>query len=456
MKEEANRFVTAFRNIPFRWSVYLSLDEACRVLPPVAYQIGKPRSIGYIERLQLVSLSYPSHFSRNWLKYIGGALGIFWSWKKIQSRHTQLGLFFESVGGAARSFWQQHIVSPLKMIYKEVFHSSYRTFMDPIAVQAEQDALNRMVVDFTRETYARLPEAERRQAELLAANGDLSPVMKIYEQQIRSPVVNMLAGDVIRALLIQVQKLKVDVEQEMVAVDSLVRSNELNLQVAAAVPGLLAVIVVISAGYRALQRWWRSVRSTEVDRFGSGGSIWTVAGGERFSARERARWLIRDVERFFMHALSLRRDEMVFDSNHEEFKLRHEKPRNPSHGRALASACTARSLVGLDVTGNARISKNEQFRTSSVRDDGLEQSREFLTETRVAQYENEGRILLTLDELEDMLANHLKELGSSSSAQHAARLREDLADLRSAELDLEQKLLTILRMRWTYPFLHNF
>jgi hypothetical protein len=453
MREEANRFVAAFQNIPFQWNVYLSLEELCRVLPPVAQQMRRRRSTGYLERLQLVSLSYPSHLSRNWLRYVGGTLAIMWSWKEIRSRRTQIALFFERVCDVARSFWWEHVISPLRMIYNEVFHSSYRTFMDPAAVQAERDALYRMVADFTREAYARLPEAERQQAERLAATGDLAPVMKIYEQQIRSPVVNMLAGDVIRALLIQVQKLKVDVEQEMVAVDSLVRSNELNLQVAAAVPGVLAIGVLMTSAYRALRRWWRSVRSTEVDRFGRGGSLWTVQDNERVSARERARWLIRDVERFLMRTLSLHRRGIPLDSAYEAFNSPHENRGIADHPRALEYAYPKRALIGRGHSDEVQDTSGSHYPASSIENDSSSFVADLIPEAKVAQYENEGRIFLTLDELEEMLANHARELGISSSAQHAARLQEDLADLRSAEFDVEQKLLTIFRMRWTYPFL---
>jgi nuclear-control-of-ATPase protein 2 len=44
-------------------------------------------------------------------------------------------------------------------------------------------------------------------------------VMDIIEKEIKAPVRNLLAGEVMRALLIQMQKLKADMEEEMLAVD---------------------------------------------------------------------------------------------------------------------------------------------------------------------------------------------------------------------------------------------
>lgn len=46
-------------------------------------------------------------------------------------------------------------------------------------------------------------------------------------------------GSLARALLIQVQKQKLAVEQSMVSIDALMKQNELNLELIAAVPGVL-------------------------------------------------------------------------------------------------------------------------------------------------------------------------------------------------------------------------
>jgi nuclear-control-of-ATPase protein 2 len=39
--------------------------------------------------------------------------------------------------------------------------------------------------------------------------GDLTPVLQVYEQDIKSPVKNALMGSLVRTLLIQIQKTKV-------------------------------------------------------------------------------------------------------------------------------------------------------------------------------------------------------------------------------------------------------
>ena len=57
--------------------------------------------------------------------------------------------------------------------------------------------------------------------------GDLTPVLKAYERDLRKPFMGTVRGDLVRALLIQIQKTKVDVEIAMGGIDALLKSQEL-------------------------------------------------------------------------------------------------------------------------------------------------------------------------------------------------------------------------------------
>ncbi|KAK4535594.1 hypothetical protein CDCA_CDCA05G1619 [Cyanidium caldarium] len=370
--------------------------------------------------LPRVHLAHPAHGQRHWVGYTVSTVAAALALRRLSAAPDRTARYLATLRAQAVAFWQGRIVAPLASVYREVFLSSYKTSMSPDSVHAEREALQRMVTDFTRETYRNASAEERRAAESQAARGDLAPVMQVYERQLRNPVVNMLAGDVIRALLIQVQKLKVDVEEEMVVVDALVRANELNLQVAAAVPGVLMVAVATMAAVRAGTRWWRSVRSTEVDRFGSGGAWWSMGMSARHTAAERARWLLRDVERVLTggveSAEAVSRDETVSEMQEE------------TGGAGVDEAAAAAN------GGDA-----------AVRSDAL-----LLPPPTIHRYENTGRVLLTLSELEELARTHAAQLHLRTAAQLDALLREDLADLRTASLSAAQKLRTIERIRWTY------
>ena len=369
--------------------------------------------------LPRIHLTHPAHGQRHWVGYTVSAVASALALRRLSAAPDRTARHLAMLRAQAVAFWQGRIVAPLASVYREVFLSSYKTSMSPDSVHAEREALQRMVTDFTRETYRNASTEERRAAESQAARGDLAPVMQVYERQLRNPVVNMLAGDVIRALLIQVQKLKVDVEEEMVVVDALVRANELNLQVAAAVPGVLMVAVAATAALRAGTRWWRSVRSTEVDRFGSGGAWWSMGMSARHTAAERARWLLRDVERVLTggveSAEAVSRDGTVSELQEE--------------------------AEGVGVDENA---------AAATRGDAVVRSDAPLPPPTIHRYESTGRVLLTLSELEELVRTHAAQLHLRTAAQLDALLREDLADLRTASLSTAQKLRTIERMRWTY------
>lgn len=63
-------------------------------------------------------------------------------------------------------------------------------------------ALGKDKLSYTPEQLEALSEQIRR--------GDLTPVLKIYEDDIRNPLRSALGGSLVRSLLIQIQKAKVN------------------------------------------------------------------------------------------------------------------------------------------------------------------------------------------------------------------------------------------------------
>lgn len=63
--------------------------------------------------------------------------------------------------------------------------------------------------------------------------------MRSYESELKSPLWNTFTGQLPRALLIQVQKLKVDTESAMLQLDQILRANELNVALIAAIPAII-------------------------------------------------------------------------------------------------------------------------------------------------------------------------------------------------------------------------
>jgi len=70
-------------------------------------------------------------------------------------------------------------------------------------------------------------EGDRASLERMVVEGDLTLVLRAYEKDMQKPLLGTIRGNLIRALLIQVQKTKVDVEVAMSGIDSILKSQEL-------------------------------------------------------------------------------------------------------------------------------------------------------------------------------------------------------------------------------------
>jgi nuclear-control-of-ATPase protein 2 len=116
-------------------------------------------------------------------------------------------------------------------------------------------SLERMVLDFARDNPPQgSGPLDASQLEIIRKGiqeGDLTPVLRVYEQEMQSPIYNGVMGSLSRALLIQVQKTKVDVEVAMGGIDTLLKSQELVFGFVGLTPGLLVTF--------GLFRWLSSI-----------------------------------------------------------------------------------------------------------------------------------------------------------------------------------------------------
>ena len=148
-------------------------------------------------------------------------------------------------------FWYNWVVGPIKKVIGTIRHDdeSEIAIMSKKSLQVDKASLERMVVDFaidnpdltngTTYTSAQLAEVRAKVSE-----GDLTPVLKAYEKDLRRPFLGTVRGDLIRALLIQIQKTKVDVEVAMGGIDNLLKSQELVFGFVGITPGVLVCIGV--------------------------------------------------------------------------------------------------------------------------------------------------------------------------------------------------------------------
>ncbi|KAK1066271.1 Nuclear control of ATPase protein 2 [Friedmanniomyces endolithicus] len=190
----------------------------------------------------------PSRLVRYWLPVTVGILSSSTILRILVNRQAEIVQWIEDLGSTVIDFWRNWVIEPTRKVIKTIRHdgSSEVSLMSKRSLQGDRDSLERMVVDFavsnpviTTGTTAPLTEPQIADIRLKVREGDLTPVLKAYEHDLATPILATLRGNLLRTLLIQVQKTKVDVEIAMGGIDALLKSQELVFGFVGLTPGIL-------------------------------------------------------------------------------------------------------------------------------------------------------------------------------------------------------------------------
>ncbi|KAJ2128186.1 Nuclear control of ATPase protein 2, partial [Coemansia sp. RSA 678] len=151
-----------------------------------------------------------------------------------------------------RNYISQYILAPLKHGYETIRYGKHTySVMSDESLASDFRSLEDMVIGFAKRFSDVNPDDVRYRVE----HGDLSDVMQVYSQEMQQPFRNAVFGDLVQAMLIQVQKVKVDVGQTMAALDKLLKSNELNFLLLSTVPATLSIYA--AAKWLSIRiSWW--------------------------------------------------------------------------------------------------------------------------------------------------------------------------------------------------------
>jgi nuclear-control-of-ATPase protein 2 len=163
------------------------------------------------------------------------------------NRKAVLLQWVQDFGSTVRDFWLNWVVEPTRKIIGTIRHDkdSEVAIMSKESLKGDRDSLERMVVDFAIDKpdaatgNSSLSEDQIAQIRAKVKEGDLTPVLRAYEKDLRRPFVGTVRGDLVRTLLIQVQKTKVDVEVAISGIDALLKSQELVFGFVGLTPGIL-------------------------------------------------------------------------------------------------------------------------------------------------------------------------------------------------------------------------
>ncbi|KAL8774570.1 MAG: hypothetical protein Q9209_000943 [Squamulea sp. 1 TL-2023] len=176
----------------------------------------------------------PSRMIRYWLPTTALLLSSSTLLRIAVNRKAQFVTWVRELGTTTIDFWYNWVVEPIRKLIGTIRHDkdSEIAIMSRKSLEGDRASLERMVVDFARDNSstasgAPLDEVEIENVRAKVREGDLTPVLRAYEKDLRRPFVGTIRGNLIRALLIQVQKTKVDVEVAVGGIDALLKSQEL-------------------------------------------------------------------------------------------------------------------------------------------------------------------------------------------------------------------------------------
>lgn len=143
----------------------------------------------------------------------------------------------------SHSFIRNNVTLPVLAFYDKIFSLSTSETFDEESVSMARSSLKAMLIEFTERNLSHMPDAVQA-----AQLGSMSVVMDSIGEQVRHPFRNVFSGSLVQAMLLQIQKVKCDVDELMVKTKQILRAQELNLALVALVPGLL---ILTSLGYIA-------------------------------------------------------------------------------------------------------------------------------------------------------------------------------------------------------------
>lgn len=183
----------------------------------------------------------PSILTRYWLFgiaiYFAGSRVL----RTISNRRKDINIWFEEAVQTCKSFWDNWIVEPICQILAVIRHDegSEIALLGKRSLSSDMESLERMLLEFGHDYPDYVNSHDAEVIRVSAQEGDLSPVLRAYESNIKSPIKNAIFGSLVRSLLIQVQKTKVDVEVAINGIDKLLKSQELVFGFVGVSPALL-------------------------------------------------------------------------------------------------------------------------------------------------------------------------------------------------------------------------
>ncbi|CAL1712878.1 unnamed protein product [Somion occarium] len=248
----------------------LSSQDVLQPLYAFAYTTLPAHISFHVQHLNAHGLIRPSRLTLIWPKLVFLPPLALYAVRSAYTSRASLEEMAREAAETVKGFWEGWLLAPLKDIVKTVRATDEDgVIVTRESVKADLDSLERMTLALAREKLHYNPEqlaALTKQIRL----GDLTPVMQIYEDDIRSPLKSVVGGTLLRTLFVQIQKAKVDIDQALSGIDKLLKSQELTFAFVGVAPALAIVYMsgsylhALYAGGRGSGRYGGKKRRTRV------------------------------------------------------------------------------------------------------------------------------------------------------------------------------------------------
>jgi hypothetical protein len=187
---------------------------------------------------RLNKLRPPSNLRRHWYMIALGIPTAAYATYHVCKEHGGYFLLKEVLAKIG-TFYKEHVSEPLTSIYQELFTKTGRIDVNDRKARVDTiESLKRMIRSWLDETFADMPEAEKI---AMSNNMDISLIEQLKEESIKHIYE---INSVVRCSLIEMQFIKKELLNALVAMDELMGSNEINMRIAAMTPAVILLIAI--------------------------------------------------------------------------------------------------------------------------------------------------------------------------------------------------------------------
>ncbi|BGP05872.1 Nuclear control of ATPase protein 2 [Rhodotorula toruloides] len=199
-------------------------------------------------------LSPPGFWTRSWPYLLSIPLLSSLVARAVYNHRLTLHQYALDAASTIKGFLFDWVLEPVRKILDTLRGGSADevALMGRESLRSDLESLERMVVDFARDEWG-LSGRETDELARKVRVGDLTEVLKVWEEDIKSPIKSTLRGSLIRTLLIQVQKVKVDVALATSGIEKMLKSQQLTFAFVGVAPSML-VLALVGRWLRGLVR----------------------------------------------------------------------------------------------------------------------------------------------------------------------------------------------------------